>query len=245
MIPTEEKTATLETLREYATNVLNIDPDCIYIEGIDGSDVYLLRKPEDIAAHLTQDVIVTGLSNENRYSGQTQKPYSVAEHSVYVGYIAHCMGEPIEVIRACIIHDISEAILGDIPSPLKRLLPHYYVVEENIMRAMLISLGLDYDIDYQPYERTVKWYDLMSLGLEMRAFNMKAYPSEIINIAEELHTGVEEFVKDFSFEGPYLVSPFVARGAFKVLLNAVLSGRNPFETKPPLRSAADFVKLQL
>lgn len=74
-----------------------------------------------------QDMAI-GLSREHRYARQTIIPYVVAEHSVYVsiqaGVLARQLGYSEEFIlnveREGLLHDGSEAWIGDMPRPLKR-----------------------------------------------------------------------------------------------------------------------------
>ena len=50
----------------------------------------------------------------NRFSGSTRRPYSVAQHSYFVSFLSN--EHPLQGL----LHDGSEAYLGDVPSPLKR-----------------------------------------------------------------------------------------------------------------------------
>jgi hypothetical protein len=56
------------------------------------------------------------LAAENRYSGATAVPYSVAQHSVLVA--EKC---PVHLKMEGLLHDASEAYLRDLPRPLKSL----------------------------------------------------------------------------------------------------------------------------
>jgi hypothetical protein len=62
---------------------------------------------EDIAHHLA---LVC------RFGGAVREPYSVAEHSVRVSYVAAAAGYAL----AGLLHDASEAYLVDVPRPVKR-----------------------------------------------------------------------------------------------------------------------------
>ena len=65
----------------------------------------------DIAHHLAQ---------ANRYNGGCSEPYSVAQHCIYVASIL-----PSELKLAGLLHDASEAVLGDVVRPLKTILDDY------------------------------------------------------------------------------------------------------------------------
>jgi 5'-nucleotidase len=75
--------------------------------------------------------VAHSLAQINRYCGHTHRPYPVATHSVIVATLvppAHAL--------AGLLHDGSEAYLGDVIRPLKRLLPGYGPREVGIMAAI-------------------------------------------------------------------------------------------------------------
>lgn len=82
-------------------NLLEPDPDLIEIEDI---------------AH--------ALSNLCRFTGHTNRFYSVAEHSVRAA-----LHVPPEYALEALLHDATEAYLGDVSTPLKALLHQYRLIE--------------------------------------------------------------------------------------------------------------------
>lgn len=91
-------------------------------------------RPEDI--RITD--IAHAIGMQVRWNGWVSHFYSVGQHSVYVairaGQIARALGLPKLIIKACeyygLMHDASEAYLGDIITPLKAYLPLYYEIEK-------------------------------------------------------------------------------------------------------------------
>jgi hypothetical protein len=81
-------------------------------------------RPENI--HLED--IAHGLSNINRFSGQTPKPFSVATHSVNCYFLA---GVDKHMCREALLHDAHEAYVGDMIQPLKNHFGDEYKVFEN------------------------------------------------------------------------------------------------------------------
>lgn len=79
----------------------------------------------------TIEDIAHGLSNVCRFSGQVMNFYSVAEHCANVSF---CV--PDEYKFAALLHDASEAFIGDIASPLKALLPDYLIIEKKVEDAI-------------------------------------------------------------------------------------------------------------
>jgi hypothetical protein len=101
--------------------------------------------------------IAHGLANICRYSGQCNRFYSVAEHSLLVSETA--VGFELEAL----MHDAAEAFLGDITRPLKQMLPDYKRIESEVERAIFSRFGIQI-----PLPREVKQADLRVLAAEQR-----------------------------------------------------------------------------
>jgi uncharacterized protein len=86
----------------------------------------------DIAHHL---------SRECRYAGATFRFYSVAEHSLNM---VHNAESPLAK-KYALLHDASEYILKDIPSPLKHtpLMKNYILLEKYVQDKIYRKYGLD------------------------------------------------------------------------------------------------------
>jgi len=110
------------------------------------------------ASIITVEDIASGLSNEARFNGQTHSFYSVAQHSVMVSRIV-----PPEWAWHGLFHDASEAVMKDIPKPLKRLLPDYQILEQKIEAAILAKFGIAL-----PLHPSIKAADLIMLATEKR-----------------------------------------------------------------------------
>lgn len=88
------------------------------------------------------------LSNLCRYNGHCDRFYSVAEHSVYVSEVVEYSsgGNPIETMCA-LMHDATEAYIGDMVRPIKSFMPMFSTMEDNIWYyAISIKFGLPKDI---------------------------------------------------------------------------------------------------
>jgi hypothetical protein len=68
-----------------------------------------------------------GLAHISRFTGQAHG-YSVATHSCHVADIVVFLGRPDLELEA-LVHDAHEAYVGDVSSPLKKLLPDYQRIE--------------------------------------------------------------------------------------------------------------------
>ena len=101
--------------------------------------------------------IAHALSLLCRYTGHTSKFYSVAEHCVLLSEAENMPGTPL----ARLLHDASEAYLGDVSSPLKLLLPHYQYLENRVHKV----IAEKYQVDFDP----VKPGDIAILMIEANA----------------------------------------------------------------------------
>lgn len=77
--------------------------------------------------------IAHALSNLCRYAGHCRRFYSVAEHSVLTYRIAKKRWpDDLDAQWAALLHDATEAYVGDVPTPLKVLLPDFSTIEDTL-----------------------------------------------------------------------------------------------------------------
>lgn len=109
--------------------------------------------------------IAHSLSLINRFNGHTKIPYSVAEHSLWVS--RHCKSNSVALLG--LLHDASEAYLGDIARPLKTY--EYRAAERWLQECILRKFGLHYNKNYNKESwEEVKQLDNWALWLEEKAF---------------------------------------------------------------------------
>lgn len=87
--------------------------------------------------------IAHALGAVNRYNGHTRVPYSVAQHSVLVSRELRPDGPAVALLG--LLHDASEAYLGDVPRPLKRLpaFAEYRAAEARLEAVIYRAFGLE------------------------------------------------------------------------------------------------------
>lgn len=108
--------------------------------------------------------IANALARQCRFLGHVSGFVSVGEHSLVVSRLLEERGESPLIQATGLLHDASEAYLGDISGPLKRLpaFDGYREVEEHVERVIAAKYGLPF-----PYPPIVKVCDNESADLEM------------------------------------------------------------------------------
>lgn len=94
----------------------------------------LAPRPEDI------DIIdiAHALSMQCRYNGHVRHFYSVAQHCVLISSLV----SPENALWA-LLHDATEAYVGDMIRPLKLHMPDYQAVENRVMLAIAEKFGIE------------------------------------------------------------------------------------------------------
>lgn len=97
-------------------------------------------RPEEI---LIED-IAHALSQINRFTGHTKKPYSVAEHSLRISRACEEHDDRRVAIMG-LLHDASETYLGDVASPLKSMdfMVSYRFYESQLQDVIYQRFGID------------------------------------------------------------------------------------------------------
>lgn len=85
--------------------------------------------------------VAHALSNICRYNGHTRKFYSVAEHSYWVSIYV-----PQKYALIGLLHDAHEAYVGDVTTPLKRLIPDYQKMEQIAWECVSKSFGIPVEL---------------------------------------------------------------------------------------------------
>lgn len=106
-------------------------------------------KPVDIAH---------ALSRLCRFNGHTRAHYSVAQHSMIVANLV-----PAEHQLVALLHDATEAYIGDMTRPLKAVMPEYQVIEHQIWLAVCERFNIQPDLP-----ACVKQADMVALATERR-----------------------------------------------------------------------------
>ena len=101
--------------------------------------------------------VAWSLANQCRFVGHCDEFYSIAQHSLLVSYLC-----PPSLALDGLLHDGTEAYLGDVSSPLKNALPAYKVIERAWELAFKEKFGTWTTAE-------VKEADLRALSIERTA----------------------------------------------------------------------------
>lgn len=121
--------------------------------------------------------IAHALSNLCRYTGHTKEFYSVAQHCVHAYDIA-----PKRLKKTALLHEVSEAYLGDISSPLKALLPDYRRLEDRIMLHASFKFNFFYGFPEEIKEidrRLLQTEKNQLMQKEPKAWDISAEPYDL------------------------------------------------------------------
>lgn len=133
---------TIQTYSGALLDLLDPDPQAIHLE--------------DIAHHLSQI---------NRFTGATTRPYSVATHSCFVYVISQGMSNSRDVWAWALLHDAEEAYIGDVSTPMKRALgPAYTALRDGVRAAVATRFNLPTEIP-----KLVHVADALALAAEAHA----------------------------------------------------------------------------
>lgn len=137
----------------------------MYFATASGRKIEINNLSED---DVSLDDISHHLSRICRYGGAMalDKHYSVASHSIYLAQYALDNNMGAALARALLMHDASEAYLGDIVSGLKPFLPDYLRIERDVQNIIADKYG----IPIYTTAKTVKELDTRIVLDEAAAF---------------------------------------------------------------------------
>jgi uncharacterized protein len=116
--------------------------------------------------------IARALANQCRFGGHCRVFYSVAQHSVIVSQLVEQNGGDVEDAFAALMHDATEAYLGDMPHPLKHRSPlgaEFKAAEDDLERAISDRFRVKPDVP------EIKRVDRALLAAERRAFSAERW----------------------------------------------------------------------
>lgn len=137
------------------------------------------------------------LAHVNRFGGAAHQYYSVASHSVYVSRRLAEEGHPTDVQLAGLLHDSSEAYLGDVVSGLKRMLPEYRVIEARWEHMLERLFGVAW-----VGVPAIKTADIRARITESRDLFSGTYPQAELDVGGVRHAELEAYAEPVRSETP-------------------------------------------
>jgi hypothetical protein len=137
--------------------------------------------------------IARALANVCRFGGHTRVFYSVAQHSVIVSELVEQRGGDVEDVFAALMHDASEAYLGDMPHPIKHRSPlgaSFKAAEEHLEHAIRDRFSIKPDVP------EIKRADRALLATERRAFSGESWHWPELDGVEALDLELEAWPPD-------------------------------------------------
>jgi hypothetical protein len=116
--------------------------------------------------------IARALANQCRFGGHCRAFYSVAQHSVIVSELVERRGGDAEDVFAALMHDATEAYLGDMPHPIKHRSPlgaEFKAAEDKLEQAIRERFQIKPDVSL------IKPADRALLATERRAFSAEEW----------------------------------------------------------------------
>lgn len=112
---------------------LSPDKRSSWLQTISGRRVSVLDpQPEEI---FLEDIIPT-IAKQCRFNGHCSEFYSVAQHCVLGAQFALFHWDNEEIAREFLLHDATEAYMGDLIRPVKVMLPEFSKIEGGFWKAI-------------------------------------------------------------------------------------------------------------
>ena len=134
-----------------------------WMEIVDGRQFSPFDEPENLVYSIDPRWIAVALSRACRYAGHTKRFYTVLEHTLIMAkYVEDIGGSSLDV-RMALHHDDSEAIMGDLPRPIKVHMPEFKALEKRLDSAFALRFDL-----YHEFPDWLKEFDTRILVDERR-----------------------------------------------------------------------------
>jgi uncharacterized protein len=141
--------------------------------------------------------IARALANQCRFGGHSRVFYSVAQHAVIVSELVEQRGGDVEDVFAALMHDATEAYLGDMPHPLKHRSPlgaAFKLAEDHLERALRERFRIRADVP------EIKRADRALLATERRAFSAEDWHWPELDGVEPLDVELTAWAPDEAAE---------------------------------------------
>lgn len=134
-----------------------------------------------------------------RFAGHTYwkddgRVYTVAQHSILVSNLIGLIGGSVYEQMWGLLHDASEAYMGDCSSPLKRLLPAFQSIESRLQAVICDRFGLAHS---RP--ESVHWADKYAICIEARDLHHPTLAKILPVVEHSALNGMRVDVETFTY----------------------------------------------
>lgn len=134
--------------------------------------------------------IAHALARICRFNGHIKGYYSVAQHCIWVSDSLKKLGASAQTQMCGLLHDASEAYLGDIPTPIKKVLSDYVLLETQYQNTIFKHFNLSNN--WEKMHLIIKEIDGDILKKEWKRFNRDCQEYEIDNIQNSFFDKIEK-----------------------------------------------------
>jgi 5'-deoxynucleotidase YfbR-like HD superfamily hydrolase len=137
--------------------------------------------------------IARALANVCRFGGHCSSFYSVAQHSVIVSELVEQRGGDVEDVFAALMHDATEAYLGDMPHPIKHRSPlgaAFKAAEDHLEATIRARFNIKADVP------EIKRVDRALLATERRVLSAESWHWPELDGVEPLELALEAWAPD-------------------------------------------------
>ena len=147
--------------------------------------------PDDFSVdHVRIEDIAHSLSMMCRYNGHINEFYNVAEHCIRVSKRLEKLGFNKKIQLCGLLHDAAEAYLGDLVSPVKKVLYEYINLEKLYQDVIVRALKLqDEWINSYPI---IKNADRDVLEEELKYFHNSSFGKEQVKSSKNINNYIHE-----------------------------------------------------
>lgn len=185
-------------LQSYIEGIADYLPDS-FVEVYSGLMVNISRPTREM---ITLEDIAHALARIQRFNGHSHVAYTVARHTRLVVDIIRALGGGVNAQLLGWLHDMPEAYIGDVSSPLKRLLqPVYDILDRRFLREISAHLGLP--VFTEEDHKLLKHADLLALLVERKVLKYRDQPTDHDWwFTEDLYTEADKFTHLISVDEP-------------------------------------------
>ena len=136
--------------------------------------------------------IAHGLSLTCRFVGMCREFYSVAMHSIFLSNILFNETGRNDYALVALMHDAAEFVFGDIPTPIKKVMPEYERYHDLFLKNIFKKFNINFDLlkEINKFDKMLALTEAEYLGIDTFEWELSniynQYPINLSNIRNPL-----------------------------------------------------------